>query len=84
MAASLVVLSVEFTPPANPTPTHLGIPLLSLTPQIDSEAGTIQGGETHYYAISAVDEREAESALSFSVRRRYPSRRIRTRSRCGA
>jgi hypothetical protein len=63
-----VMLSAGFTPPARPTRAGVGIPLLSLAPAIGSSGGSLAGGQTLYYAISARDASGGESALSFVVR----------------
>jgi hypothetical protein len=38
-----------------------------------STGGSLSGGETFYYAISAVDENGAESPLSFTIRAKIPA-----------
>lgn len=68
-----VKLSVEFTTPSKPAATGASIPLLSLTPAINSAGGTLPGSQTLYYAISAVDVSGAESGLSFAVRAKIPA-----------
>jgi hypothetical protein len=68
-----VALTVAFTPPAKPAPTGISIPLLSLTPAIQTTGATLAGGQTFYYAVSGVDEQSAESALSFTVKAAIPS-----------
>lgn len=68
-----VGLSVKFSAPATPNLTALGIPILSLTPIINSTGGTLAGGRTFYYAVSAVDANGAESSLSFTVKAGLPA-----------
>ncbi len=63
----LVTLSVGFSVPAQASATNAGIPLVGLNPQVSTAGGTLKGGQTLYYAISAVDKNGAESALSFTV-----------------
>ncbi|MGA2770372.1 MAG: phage tail protein [Bryobacteraceae bacterium] len=64
-------VSVSFVPPAGPgngsAVAGPGIPLLSLAPTVGT-GGTLQGGETLYYAVSGEDSGGNESALSFIVR----------------
>ena len=66
-------LTVAFDPPVKPTPSGANIPLLSLSPAVSTTGGTIAGGQTLYYAISALDGTGAESALSFVVMAVVPS-----------
>ncbi len=59
-----VTLSAEFVPPAHGSASSVGIPLLSLNAAINTTGGTIKGGQTLYYAISAVDgERRGDGAI---------------------
>ena len=68
-----VTLTVAFDAPAVPAPAGVNIPLLSLSPTINTAGGTLEGGQTLYYAASAVDGSGAESGLSFVVRAVVPS-----------
>ena len=68
-----VKLSAAFRPPDAAASSLANIPLVSLNPTIDSTGGTIAGGQTLYYAVSATDANGAESALSFAVRARVPA-----------
>src|SRR5579885_1199083 len=67
-----VTLTVAFDPPAIPAPAGANIPLLSLNPTIQTTGGTIAGGQTLYYAVSATDASGVQSALSFVVRAEVP------------
>jgi len=67
-----VKLAVQFAPPAKPAASGAAIPLLSLSPVIESSGGTLAGGQVFYYAISAADEAGLESPLSFIVRASLP------------
>ena len=62
-----VQLTVSFSVPDKPAVSGAGIPLVGLNPQISTTGGTIGGGQTLYYALSAVDASGAESGLSFTV-----------------
>jgi hypothetical protein len=62
-----VQLTVAFSVPDKPTVTGVGIPLVGLNPQISTTGGTIAGGQTLYYALSALDASGAESGLSFTI-----------------
>ena len=57
---------VSFTAPSTVASTGPGVPLVSLLATI-GPGGSIQGGQTLYYAVSAVDSSGNESGLSFIV-----------------
>ncbi|MBV8844426.1 MAG: hypothetical protein JO307_16585, partial [Bryobacterales bacterium] len=63
-----VTLRVAFDTPAVPAAAGVNIPLLSLNPTVNVTGGTLAGGQTLYYAVSALDGNGAESGLSFIVR----------------
>ena len=69
----VVELAVAFSVPAQPTTSNAGIPLVGLNPQVSDTGGTLSGGRALYYAISAVDQNGAESALSFTVMASIPA-----------
>jgi hypothetical protein len=66
-AGTAVALSVAFVPPAKPSVTGAAIPLLSLSPSVQTTGGTLAGNRNLYYAITAVDASGVESSLSFVV-----------------
>jgi hypothetical protein len=66
-------LSVSFSVPGHPTVGGPGIPLLSLAATGSDTGGTLNGGSTYYYAVSAVDSNGAESETSFIVRATTPT-----------
>jgi hypothetical protein len=68
-----VELSVAFTPPANPVSTGVTIPLVSLEASVLTTGGMIGGGQTLYYAVSALDGSGGESGLSFAIPAAIPS-----------
>jgi hypothetical protein len=68
-----IQLSVAFTAPALPAASSAAIPLLSLSPTISTTGGTLAGGRSLYYAVSAVDSTGAEGGLSFIVQATLPS-----------
>lgn len=68
-----VKLSCAFVPPGRPASSGAAIPLLSLDASTDTTGGTIAGGETLYYAVSALDAAGAESGLSFVVPAKIPA-----------
>ncbi len=62
-----VQLAAAFMVPATPSTSAVSIPLVSLEPLYSNTGGTIGGGTTFYYAVSAIDSSAAESGLSFSI-----------------
>jgi hypothetical protein len=72
-ASITIDLSVGFSVPERPTVTSVGIPLVGLNPQVDSTGGTLAGGQTLYYGISAVDVNGEDSGLSFTVKASIPA-----------
>ncbi len=68
-----VKLSAAFTVPGGTAPSLANIPLVSLNPTIETTGGTLAGGQTLYYAVSATDASGAESGLSFAVRAKIPA-----------
>jgi len=67
-----IQLSVAFTTPSLPAASSAAIPLLGLSPTIATTGGTLAGGRSIYYAISAVDSTGAEGGLSFIVQATLP------------
>jgi hypothetical protein len=63
---SQLVANVSFELPSPVLPDAPGIPLVSLSPRIDSQAGSLVG-PVLYYAVTCSSTNGAESALSFSV-----------------
>ena len=73
MERSRWICPSAFSVPAKPLASTAGIPLVGLNPQINSTGGTLMGGQTLYYALSAVDANGAEGGLSFSVMATIPA-----------
>ncbi len=71
--AIMVTLSVSFIAPPKPEMCAVGIPLLSLAPEVNTAVGTLAGEQTLYYAVSALDGNGSESGLSFVVRATIPA-----------
>ncbi len=71
--SAMVTLEVGFLAPARPGNSSAEIPLLSLAPAVDTSGGSIPGGQTLYYAVSAVDADGNESGLSFVVKATIPA-----------
>ena len=61
-----VELNVSFTEPSGQQGV-LPAPLVSLVAAVNTTGGTLAGGATYFYAISAVDSGGGESPLSFIV-----------------
>jgi hypothetical protein len=59
-------VAVSFSPPGQVAASGPGIPLVSLNPTIGT-GGTLAGGQTLYYALSAEDSAGQESGHSFTV-----------------
>ncbi len=68
-----VRLAVGFVPPEKPGASAAHIPLASLTPVVQTSGGSLKGGPTLYYAVSAVDADGSESRLSFTVKAKIPA-----------
>jgi hypothetical protein len=68
-----VGLSVAFAAPSKPAHTGIGIPLVSLTPTIETTGGALHGSQTLYYAVSGLDDQGSEGALSFALRAEVPA-----------
>ena len=68
-----VRIKAEFRPPIVPTTSGANVPLANLTPLIATTGGTIAGGQSLYYAVSARDADGAETGLSFTIRAKVPS-----------
>ncbi len=60
-------LTVGFSIPSAPSLASLNIPLLSLSPTFSTTGGTLEAGNTYYYAVSAVDASGNEGPLSFTA-----------------
>jgi hypothetical protein len=63
-----VKLHISFLAPKAPSPLFTRVPTIGLSPRLLFDEGTLPGGTTYYYAISAVDDIGRESDLSFFVR----------------
>jgi len=68
-----VKLTAAFIPPMAAAESLASIPLISLSPTIATTGGTLAGGQSLYYAVSATDEDGAESGLSFAARAKIPA-----------
>jgi hypothetical protein len=66
-------LSVSFVAPAGPAASSAAIPLIGLNPTVSNTGGTLAGGQTLYYGVSALDANGAESGLSFTAMATVPA-----------
>ena len=78
---AVVTLEVGFTAPVRPVLIGLDVPLVSLTPVIETTGGTLSGGQTLYYAVTAAGANGAESDVSFVVRADIPATTNTNRAR---
>jgi hypothetical protein len=70
---STLMATVSFSPPGQASSSGPGIPLVSLIPDIQMTGGTLAGGQTLYYALSALDVDGNEGSMSFVVRAAIPA-----------
>jgi hypothetical protein len=66
-------VSVAFAVPVKPASNAPSVPLLSLSPAYSNTGGTLPGGASYYYAVSAVDATGSEGPLSFTVAATVPT-----------
>jgi hypothetical protein len=71
--AATDILTVAFSQPTKPQANSPNLPLVSLSPRYTTNAGTLGGNATLYYAVSAVDASGNEGPLSFTVPAVVPS-----------
>ncbi len=65
--SGILTLSVAFTVPPAVTTSTAQVPIVGLNPVIATTGGTLAGGQTLYYALTAVDAGGGETALSFAI-----------------
>lgn len=68
-----IVLSAAFTPPPTAPGAVATSPRLSLSAQVLTDGGTLAGGQTLYYAVSAVDGQGLEGPLSWTAIAKLPA-----------
>ncbi|MDX2153229.1 MAG: phage tail protein [Bryobacteraceae bacterium] len=66
------LLTLSFAAPASPSSNLTGVPLVGFAPQVSTEGGSLPGGSTYYYAVSALDSEGREGRLSFVTRATVP------------
>jgi hypothetical protein len=69
----VVEATVAFSAPSSIPAGAPAVPLLSLAPQIANSGGTLNAGQSLYYAVSAVGSGEVEGSLSFIVPATIPA-----------
>lgn len=68
-----VQLSVAFSPPPAPGVNAPSVPFINLAATIATVGGSLKGGRSYYFAVSAVADDTSESQLSFVVRAAIPA-----------
>jgi len=68
----VVWIRAGFVVPPKPGAAMRSVPMVSLSPLIESVGGTLPANQTFYYAVSAVFAQGTESPLSFIVPARTP------------
>ncbi len=61
------IMTVGFSQPTMPAKNLANLPLVSLSPQLSTNGGTLAGGGNFYYAMTAIDALGSEGPLSFTV-----------------
>ena len=62
------LLTVSFAQPSKPIRNAPRVPLVSLSPSILIEGGSLPGQATFYYAVSALDAQSQEGPLSYTIK----------------
>jgi hypothetical protein len=65
-------LDVEIVAPVQPAVNGPAVPIVSLTAEVSATGGSLKGGSTQYYAVSACNA-DGEGGLSFVVRADIPN-----------
>lgn len=60
-------INVQFSVPDKPSALATHLPLVSLSPIIQTTGGTLPGSATLYYAVTGIDSSGSEGMLSFTV-----------------
>lgn len=68
-----VRLKVRYTRPELSEASPASIPIVGLTPLVETTGGVLPGGKSYYYAVSALDGNGRETELSFTVRASVPA-----------
>ncbi|MBX9601730.1 MAG: hypothetical protein K2X35_12020 [Bryobacteraceae bacterium] len=61
-------LKVRFAPPARSSESRAGVPLIGLSPEVETLGGGLAGNQVLYYAVSGVDGEGREGPLSFTAK----------------
>jgi hypothetical protein len=69
----LAEVDVQFSPPIAGQSRLAGIPIVSLQSTVLATGGTLAGGQTLYYAVTATDANGDETGPSFTVRAAIPA-----------
>jgi hypothetical protein len=71
--SAIDAVTVGFSVPNKPSAKSTFLPLVSLSPLLGVSGGTLLGGITWYYAVTATDDTGAEGTLSFTVPASLPN-----------
>lgn len=66
-------VSVSFSVPVKPESSAAGVPLIGMNAQVSNTGGTLKGGQTLYYGVSATDANDVEGGLSFTAIANIPA-----------
>jgi hypothetical protein len=66
-------LRVRYVRPESGAAAGVSVPMVGLTPEVQTTGGMLPGGRSWYYAVSALDGDGRESELSFVVRASVPA-----------
>jgi len=72
-SGSTVRLNVRYTRPGMAEASPASVPIVGLSPLVETSGGTLAGGQNLYYAVSALDAGGKETELSFVVRASVPA-----------
>jgi hypothetical protein len=72
-AGNSVRLKVRYGKPDLAEASTASVPMVGLTPLVETTGGMLEGGQSWYYAVSALDGSLKETELSFVVRASVPA-----------
>lgn len=70
---SRVLLKVKYTMPEGGSVASVSVPMVGLSPEVQAIGGSLAGGRSYYYAVSALDVDSRETELSFAIRAGVPA-----------
>ncbi|HNY39433.1 MAG TPA: phage tail protein [Bryobacteraceae bacterium] len=72
-SGTTVRLKVRYTKPETAEASPASVPIVGLSPLVETSGGALAGGQSWYYAVSALDASGKETELSFAVRASVPA-----------